>query len=116
MNIDRLHFGKKKRGRYPEDLKRYDGSFGLTLDEFVPKTLTRRMCSSVSARIYDLSGKLAPLTLRLKYDLRKLIKSDPDWDAPISPGLRQRWIQNFRMILYYILFDVPSPQMRYGRL
>ena len=117
LNIDRLHFGKKKRGRYPEDLKRYDGSFGLTLDEFVPKTLTRRMCSSVSARIYDLSGKLAPLTLRLKYDLRKLIKSDPDWDAPISPGLRQRWIQNFRMIedmrdILYIRCPIPTDALR----
>ena len=56
------------------------------------------MCTSVTARIYDIPGKLAPLTLRLKHDLRKLIDVDPDWDSPISFNFRERWIQNFKMI------------------
>ena len=117
LNLDKLHFGKKKRGRYPDDMKRFDGSFGITMEQFVPQTLSRRNCSSVSARIYDLAGKLAPLTLRLKYDLRQLIKSNPDWDDPISPQLRQRWIQNFKMIdemrdILYVRCPIPSDALR----
>ena len=117
LNLDKLHFGKKKRGRYPEDLKRYDGTFGLTLEEFVPQALTRRMCSSVSARIYDLAGKLAPLSLRLKYDLRQLIKTNSAWDAPISTNMRLRWIQNFMMIddmrdILYVRCPIPSDALR----
>ena len=37
LNIDRLHFGKKKRGRFSPDLIKYDGSFGTSIEEFVPK-------------------------------------------------------------------------------
>ena len=98
LNIDSLHFGKKKRGRYPADLKRFSGSFGVTLEEFVPKDLTRRMCTSVAYRLYDPTLMLAPLHLRLKHDLRKILKVDPGWDVPISAELRLRWIENFRMI------------------
>ena len=49
LNISSLHFSKKKRGRLPDDLVKYEGSFGMSIDEFTPKNLTRRMCTSVSA-------------------------------------------------------------------
>ena len=52
--------------------------------------LTRRMCTSVAARLYDISQKLASLHLRLKFDLRKLIKENPSWDNPISTTMRAR--------------------------
>ena len=117
LNLDKLHFGKKRRGRYPDDLKKFDGSFGMTMEEFVPKTLTRLMCTSVTCRIYDIPGKLAPLTLRLKHDLRKLIKVDPDWNNPISDNLRLRWIENFHMIedlrdVMYVRCNIPSDALR----
>ena len=73
LNIQPLHFGKKKRGRFPDDLEKFDGSFGKSIEEFTPKRLTRRMCTSVAARIYDIPGKLAPLALRLKNDLTALL-------------------------------------------
>ena len=28
LRIQKLHFGKKRRGKYPDNLKKYDGSFG----------------------------------------------------------------------------------------
>ena len=117
LNLDKLHFGRKRRGRYPEDLKKFDGNFGITMEEFVPKTLTRLMCTSVTCRIYDIPGKLAPLTLRLKHDLRKLIKVDPDWNNPISDTLRLRWIENFHMIedlrdVMYVRCNIPSDALR----
>ena len=118
LNIQALHFGKKKRGAYPPDMQRYSGKFGQTVDEFTPKNLTRRMCTSVAARIYDNPGKLAPLTLRLKYDLRKLIKFDPGWDTPIPTHLRARWIENFKLIedvrdILYVRCPIPSDALRH---
>ena len=32
LKIQELHFGKKKRGRYPENLVKFDGKFGLSLE------------------------------------------------------------------------------------
>ena len=80
LNISSLHFSKKKRGRFPDGLQTFEGSYGKTIDEFTPDHLSRRMCTSVTARKYDPMGKAAPLDLRLKNDLRKLIFADPDWD------------------------------------
>ena len=43
LNISSLHFDKKKRGRLPVDVKKFDGTFGLSIDEFTPENLSRRM-------------------------------------------------------------------------
>ena len=69
-NISSLHFGKKKRGRLLDDLIKFKGTFGKTIDDFTPQNLSRRMCSIVTAREYDILGKVAPLYLRLKNDLK----------------------------------------------
>ena len=37
LRIQKLHFGKKKRGRYPDDLQKFEGSFGIKIEDFVPK-------------------------------------------------------------------------------
>ena len=71
LNIQQLHFGKKKRGRFPDDLEKFDGSYGMKIDDFTPKNLSRRMCTSVTARIYDIPGKLAPLALSRHENSRK---------------------------------------------
>ena len=68
------------------------------MEDFVPEILTRKMCASVTARIYDVPGILAPLILKLKYDLRKIIEVNPGWDNPINSNLRRLWIENFRFI------------------
>ena len=114
LKIQPLHFGKKRRGRYPDDLQIHNSG---SIADFVPEILTRRMCSSVSARIYDVPGLLAPLTLKLKYDLRKLIHSDPGWNTPCSAELRQLWIQNFHFIeelrdVLYVRCKIPTDALR----
>ena len=114
IKIQPLHFGKKKRGRFPESLEKYDGG---SFADFVPKMLTRRMCSSVTARIYDIPGLVAPLVLKLKFDIRRLIEAGLDWDTPMSEELRQRWIQNFEFIeemrdVLYIRCRIPPDAKR----
>ena len=98
LNIAKLHFGKKKRGKYSSNVKVFDDS-QESLEDFVPQELSRRQCTSVVARIYDLTGKLAPVTLKFKDSLRKLIIENPSWDEPISPRPRLLWIENFRMFI-----------------
>ena len=89
--------------------EKYNGSFGKSVKEFTPKHLTRRMCTSVAARIYDIPGKVAPFALRSKKDLRRIINIDPEWNTAISESLRLRCIQNFQIIhemkdLLYVRF------------
>ena len=114
IKVQRLHFGKKIRGRFPESLKRYEGD---SIEDFVPRSLTRRMCASVSARIYDIPGLTAPLQLRLKFDLRKILEFNSDWDMPMPTELRQIWIENFLFIeemrdVLYVRCKIPDDAIR----
>ena len=117
LRIQPLHFGRKRRGRYPDDLEKFDGSFGKKVEDFVPEQLSRRMCTSVVARMFDPPGFLAPLTLKLKHDLRKLILADDSWDNSISTDLRSLWISNFKFIdqmrdVCYVRCRIPSDALR----
>ena len=97
LNLDSLHFAVKKRGRYPPGTIKYEDT-QITMNEFVPKKLTRRDCARVAARVYDLRGDVAPLLLRLKYDLRGLILKEYDWDDVLDMESRMRWVENFGMM------------------
>ena len=68
------------------------------LEEFVPQCLTRRMISSKLMSRYDPTGKEAPLTLKLKFDLRNIVKNEPEWDAPVPEEVRSQWVRNFAMM------------------
>ena len=84
LNISLLHFGKKSRGRFSPNLSVFNPQ-KQSMDEFLTKNiLTRRKITSVVARIPDILGRLAPLTLKFKHDLRKLIVENPEWDDPIN--------------------------------
>ena len=99
LNISNLHFGKKKRGKLSSELDIYDPNVHRSVEEFVKdKVITRRNCTSVVARNYDNFGKLEPLKLRMKHDLRQLIYENKAWDDPISSEKRLRWCENFKML------------------
>ena len=86
----------------------------MSVDEFTPKQLTRRMCTSITARKFDPLGKAAPLDLRLKNDLRKIIHFDSDWDKPISSELRSRGartLQYWKILEIFPMFVVKSQVM-----
>jgi len=93
-----LHFGKKSRGRCSPNLSVFNPQ-KQSMDEFLTKNiLTRRKITSVVARIPDILGRLALLTLKFKHDLRKLIVENPEWDDPINEKQILRWKTNFLII------------------
>ena len=97
QNIPPICFDKKKRGKLPEGTFGYDPKI-MTLEEYVPKDLTRRMITSTVAKVWDLLGKTTPVTLMFKHYLRRLIAESPEWDDPVSGQARALWIQNFEII------------------
>ena len=48
LNIQSLHFQKKRRGKFPADMVKYEDTEGITIDEFTPKSATRTNCTSVT--------------------------------------------------------------------
>ena len=115
-NIPPICLTKKKRGKLPDGAFIYDPKT-MTIEDFVPQKLSRRMCTSVVAKIWDPLGKKAPITLRLKHDLRKLISESPDWDDAIAQQARALWVQNFEIIenirgLVYLRCSKPADALR----
>ena len=94
--LPELHFSNKSRGRLVAGAKVYNGS--ISMEEFVPEKLTRRMIVSKNASIFDLPGKLVPVLTALKVDVSEAIKETKNWDDPVSPELRSKWVQNFLKI------------------
>ena len=65
------------------------------------------------ARIWDMQGLLAPLTLKLKHDLRGLVKFTTSWTEPIPDHQRSIWIENFKTIeetrdILYVRCKIPE--------
>ena len=82
FDIGDLIFAKKLRGRKP------------TKDDTVPLQLTRRHCASKVGEVFDLTGKLTPITAAMKIDLHELVQHKLDWDD----NIRSLWISHFDMI------------------
>ena len=74
IKIPPLHFSRRSRGRLDHGAEIFTGSFG-ELEKFVPANLTRRIVASKCASLFDLPGKLTPLTIGLKNDLRKVVQN-----------------------------------------
>ena len=85
FDLTDMNFSKRIRGRKVHQ-------------KGIPAILTRRHCVSKVAEIYDLAGKLTPLTASLKIDLHELVKRNLQWDDVIPDNLRAQWISNFEMM------------------
>ena len=62
--------------------------------------------------MYDPQGLLAPLTLKMKNDLRRLIEIDPSWNNPMPENMRSIWLKNFKTVedvrdFLYIRCSIP---------
>ena len=112
VKIPFLHFGKKKRGRLDDKTELFDGSGDLAdkamLDSFCPK-LTRRICASKAASVFDLTGLLAPVLVGVKCLMRDTVKATSEWDEEVPGSLRNKWLDAFLTLekLRGIQFDRP---------
>ena len=112
LNIQSLHFAKKKRGKFPSDLVKFDQTSGISIEQYTPKQITRTNCTSVTARIFDITGLVAPVTLKMKYQLRKLIGYEPSWTKPIPDHQRAIWVNLFKTVedirdILYLRCSIP---------
>ena len=41
LNIQSLHFSKRKRGKFPADLVKFEQTSGITIDEYTPQQITK---------------------------------------------------------------------------
>ena len=86
LNIKPLEFARKRsRKKEPNE----DGSR-------IPKVLTRRQCCSKVGEVFDLTGRVAPITASFKVDLHTISKLK--WDDPIPNEYRSLWESNFEMM------------------
>ena len=94
LKINPLHFGRIVRGRLsPKTQVFIKGKF--TMENFVPKKLSKRMVTSKLMGIFDMKGTLIPLIARLKRDLRDIVSVTPEWDTAVTNEHRTTWIKNF---------------------
>ena len=63
IDIGKLNFAKKQCGKKP-----------VQHQNIIPTKLTRRNCVSKLAEIFDLTGKIIPITAAMKTDLHTLVK------------------------------------------
>ena len=79
INTAELNFAKKHRGKNPSS----------TIN-VIPSKLTCRHCASNVAEIFDLTGKVSPITASMKMDLQELVHHKLDWDDTMTPqGMSQ---------------------------
>ena len=87
LNIGELNFAKKLRGKKPSS----------SINQ-IPEKLTRRHCVAKVAEIFDISGKLTPITAAMKLDLHELVLRKLDWDDVVPDTLRPIWNSHFEMM------------------
>ena len=82
-----LNFAKKWRGK-------------KLADEInvIPTKLKCRHCSSKVAEVFDLTGKVAPITASLKMYFKLLVHQKLDGDDILPDDLRPIWESNFELI------------------
>jgi hypothetical protein len=89
LDIGELNFANKRSGKKPptED------------NTTIPKSLTKRHCASKVAEIFDLTGKITPITAGMKIDLHDLtIIKHLQWNDAIPDSLRGVWESHFEMM------------------
>ena len=75
--------------------------------------LTKRALTSDIARVFDVLGWIAPVTVKAKILLQRLWEENLEWDDPVPELLRQQWSQ-WRTELH-LLSEVHIPRCYYPR-
>ena len=102
-----------RRGRVDKNTQFFaaSGNFKTDLENmknFCPK-LSRRICASTAASIFDIRGLLAPVLAGTKNLMRETVQYTDDWDEEIPARLRDKWVLEFLRLesLRGISFDRP---------
>ena len=82
-----MNFAKKIKRRQP-----------AKTNNIIPSKLTRSNCVSKICVIFDITGKITPLTAAMKLDLHGLVSQKLDWDGKIPDNLRPIWESHFQMM------------------
>ena len=77
LDIGELNFAKKEHGKKP-----------VQHQNIIPSKLTRQNCVSKVTEIFDLTGKITPITAAVSMDLHTLVKRGLSWDDIIPDNLR----------------------------
>ena len=86
LNLGKINFARKKRGR------KVDEEFDI------PEILTKKICVSISAEVFDPPGRSVPIIAGIKVDISDLHRLGLGWDDQIPENLRPVWKNNFEMI------------------
>ena len=86
LDIKDLNFVKKNRGRKDGKIQK------------IPTNLTRRICTSKVAEIFDLTGMMTPIIATMKHDLHDLVLRKLSWDDVIPDNLKSIWHSHFEMM------------------
>ena len=87
LDIGELNFAKKQRGKKPVKGR-----------NTIPFNLTRRKCVSKVAEMFDLTGKITPITAKIKLDIHTLVERGLAWDDRIPDALKSIWNSHFEMM------------------
>ena len=87
LDISELNFAKKCRGNKLSEQQ-----------NIIPANVTRRHCVSKVSAVFDLTGKITPITATMKLDLHTLVKRGLDWDDMLHDELRPIWVSHFEMM------------------
>ena len=87
LGIGELDLAKKQRGKKPMQGR-----------NTIPFYLTRRQCVSKVAEMFDLTGKITPITATMKLDLHTLVERGLTWDNRIPDDLKPIWNSHFEMM------------------
>ena len=87
LDISELNFAKKCRGNKLSEQQ-----------NIIPANVTRRHCVSKVSAVFDLTGKITPITATMKLDLHTLVKRGLDWDDVLPNELRPIWVSQFEMM------------------
>ena len=83
-----MNFSEKYRGKKSSDPR----------SKKIPLILTRKHCLSKVCEIYDVVGKLTPITAAMKIDLRDLVSRGIQLKDKIPDELRPIWKSHFEMM------------------
>ena len=87
LNTGELNFAKKFRSKKTQSRVNQ-----------IPSDFTRRDCVSKAAEVYDILGKVTPLTCGMKLDLSEYVIRMLDWVHKVPEDLKPKWISNFETI------------------